>query len=313
MLNRKRQAQSICLGTAVWVLSTVPGVAAGESLTQESSIKILRRELQLAVCLNYWDQAVDLVGGFIASPEISPGRRAELVQTRQQLQQALQRQAEIDITAFNCEERLTQFVPTYPVVSPPLALDKALFYSTVATNDFEPIPDRLARRQLAAQQAGLTQGMAIEIPALSSARVVPTHTGMGVSAGSVSTGVDVFSFIGGRGDQISLSLAVTEVLPGRLYSDDDSQIFLFDQAGTLLAENDDLSRLQSEITGFTLPRADIYYVAVTTYNNDPILDSSQRITGWSGNGGSAIEYTITITGLTPAGQLILPPVSSPES
>ena len=105
---------------------------------------------------------------------------------------------------------------------------------------------------------------------------------------------------------------MTDVHPGRLYTDEDSQLFLFDQNGTLLADNDDLSRLQSQITDFSLPRTGRYYVAVTTYNNDPILDSTRRITGWNGNGGSAIEYTLTMTGLTPAGQLVLPTTLQPE-
>ena len=63
---------------------------------------------------------------------------------------------------------------------------------------------------------------------------------------------------------------------------------------------------------FLSPRTGRYYVAVTTYNNDPILDSTRRITGWNGNGGSAIEYTLTMTGLTPAGQLVLPTTLQPE-
>ena len=287
--------------------------AVGESLHQDSSIDFLRQELRLAICLSDWDHTLDLIGAYIASPEISSERRAELVTTRQQFREALQRQDEINVTAFHCEERLSQFVQSYPLFSAPLALDKALFYSGVATSEFTPLPDRLARQQAAAQQAGLTQAVETEIPALSPARLVPTHTGSGVSAGAVGTGVNVFSFLGGEGDQISLSVAVTNVLSGRLYSDDDSQIFLFDSEGTLLAENDDLSRLQSQIMGFTLPKADIYYVAVTTYNNDPMLDTDKRVTGWNGNGGSAIEYTLTITGLTPAGQLTFPSVSPPES
>lgn len=226
------------------------------------------------------------------------------------MQETWQHHSRLPISANQCNEKLAQFTSPLPQAEMPLDLNRG-FYSAFGSTQFTPRPDQIARQQAAAHRAGLTQVIELEIAALSPARVVQTHTGSGVSAGAVSTGVNVFAFVAAQGDQVSLEISVTDVLPGRLYSDEDSQIFLFDSEGTLLAENDDLSRLQSQIIDFSLPATGLYYLAVTTYNNDPILDSAQRITDWNGNGGSAIEYTLTVTGLTPAGQLALPEASQP--
>lgn len=316
MVIRKQVAWAISAAVMVGAFYAVPGFS-GEIPTTRSlakagpSVEALQRDLQLAACANHWDRAVELVGALIASPSISAERRAELVSFRQQLQSSLMRQGTIDVSPARCEALLASYLPAASTVSPPLNWDKG-FYSAFGVGEIAPLPDQEARQQAAAQEARLTQAIETEIAPLSPARLVSTHTGSGVSAGAVSTGVDVFSFVAAGGDQVSLNVSVTDVFPGRLYIDEDSQIFLFDSAGTLLAENDDLSGLQSDITEFPLPRTGRYYVAVTTYNNDPILDSSQRITDWNGNGGSAIEYTLTITGLTPAGELALPTAFQPE-
>jgi len=299
-----------------WSMSAVPAVAGeltqGDGFLKEhASLEAVRQDLKLAACTHHWDRAVELMGVLMASPDISSEQRADLVRERHELQGALHRHEAIAVAPQQCEGLLASYLPVAAVVSPPLNWESALYSGPEAT-EFNPLPDQVARQQAAAQQARLTQVMETEIPPLSPARLVSTHTGSGVSAGVVSTGVDVFSFVAGGGDRISLAVTVTDVHPGRLYTDEDSQLFLFDQNGTLLADNDDLSRLQSQITDFSLPRTGRYYVAVTTYNNDPILDSTRRITGWNGNGGSAIEYTLTMTGLTPAGQLVLPTTLQPE-
>jgi hypothetical protein len=269
--------------------------------------------LQVAVCLRDWDHAVDLIGNLIASPDISSEQRSHLVGIRHQLQETLLRHEAIPVSLGQCETLLAVYGQPLPTVVPSLDWQRG-FYSALITPNFNPVPDQTARQQAAAQQAGLTQMVDTEIPALSPANILQTRTGSGVSAGAVSTGVNVFVFSGAVGDRVSLDVKVTNVHPGRLYTDDDSQLFLFDSEGTLLVENDDLSRLQSQIAEFALPQTGAYYIAVTTYNNDPILDSAQRITGWNGNGGSNIEYTLTVTGLTPTADLLLPVVSSqPES
>ncbi|MEO0490347.1 MAG: hypothetical protein AAFZ49_12425, partial [Cyanobacteria bacterium J06659_2] len=58
-----------------------------------------------------------------------------------------------------------------------------------------------------------------------------------------------------------------------------------------------------------IPETGYYYAVITTYNNDPILNAAQEISGWSNNGGSNIEYTLTISGVTPTAQLLRPAVS----
>jgi hypothetical protein len=315
MVNERRINLGLAaIATGLMVLVT-SGPAAGEtspSPAAQSSISALRQDLQLAVCLGHWEKAVDIAGAIIASPEISAERRAELVRVRYQLQDTLQRQSVINATAYHCGERLARYVQALPVAHSTLDWDGA-FYSAYGIGPMPAVPDQVGRQEFAAKEAGLTQTVETEIPALSPARVIPTPNGAGVSAGAVSTGVDVFTFVGGVGDQVSIDVIVTEVLPGRLHTDDDSQIFLFDSEGTLLAENDDLSRLQSQLADVTLPSPGTYYVAVTTYNNDPILDAANRITGWNGNGGSSIEYTIAVTGLTPVSELVLPVVQADSS
>jgi hypothetical protein len=295
---------SPAIAATLLAICAAPGPARGEAAAA------LGQDLQLAVCLNDWDRAVAVMGAIMAWPDISAPDRAEWVNVRARWQDPTQRQALTASMADGCEARLAGFVPPLAGGTPQLDWDGA-FHSTSGAGQRSPLPHQLARQQRAAKQAGLTQTLEPDIEALAPARLIPTPTGSGVSAGAVSTGADVFTFVGGGGDQISLGVAVTRVLPGRLYTDDDSQIFLFDGDGVLLADNDDLSRLQSQIMAFTLPRSGFYYVAVTTYNNDPILDSTNRITAWNGNGGSSIEYTLTVTGLTPAPQLALPPGVSP--
>lgn len=316
MLSQRQTARVIFSTAVIWSMAIIPGLSMekpGMSAfpKDNTSVESIQRDLKLAACMNDWNRVVDLMGALMASPAISPEHRAELIKARHDLQGALLNQDTIAISAQRCEALQASYLPLWSPVSPPLHWDSAL-YSGLVSNEFDPLPDQVARQRQAAQQARLTQIIDTEIPPLSPARLVSTHNGSGISAGAVSTGVNIFAFVGAGGDQISLNISVTDVFPGRLYADEDSQLFLFDSEGTLLAENDDLSRLQSQITDFPLPQTGRYYVAVTTYNNDPILDSNQRITGWNGNGGSSIEYTLTLTGLTPAGQLVPPTASQPE-
>jgi len=306
MISHKQIAQAISIAAVAGVMVTIPGKVAAESpgIKTATATSTLSRSIQIAICLEDWDHAVDLVGNLIARPELSPSQRDQLVSTRHQLQSLLLRHEAIPLSSDQCDTMLAEYIQPMPTPNAPVDWDRA-FYSAFGATDFNPLPDQEARQQAAARQAGLTPVLETPIDPLSPARVISTHSGSGVSAGAVSTGVNIFSFVGAAGDRLSIRLRVTEVLPGRLYIDDDSQMFLFDNTGILLAENDDLSRLQSEIMEFALPQTGVYYLAITTYNNDPILDSSQRITDWTGNGGSSVEYTITVTGLTPAGQLTL--------
>jgi hypothetical protein len=266
----------------------------------ERSPESLFTDLQLALCLDDFDTAIALTGALMAHPDVTSAYRADLVALRHQLQTYEQRQVSL-AQLPGCPALLSRYVAAVPTHSPPLNLPPTGADERVATT-----PDQLARQLAAAERAGLMAMQTTPVPPLSPALLIQTPAGSGVSAGAVARNVDVFSFFGREGDPVTLTVDVTRVLPGALYTDDDSQIFVFDSAGTLLAENDDLSRLQSQITDFMLPATDIYYVAITTYNNDPILNGDRQITDWTGNGGSAIEYTITVRGVTPSEQFIQP-------
>jgi hypothetical protein len=68
-------------------------------------------------------------------------------------------------------------------------------------------------------------------------------------------------------------------------------LFLFDSTGVLLAENDDFSGVQSQIS--TSLDAGNYYLAISSFNNDP----SGTPPIFEGNGGSTGSYSIELTGV----------------
>ena len=275
----------------------------------EFDLAALHNELELAVCLNEWPYALDVIDPIIASRDISQNYRAELIQFRDQLQHYAVMQAVIPQSS-TCDAVLARTISADRVFStePPLDWAGSIY---ALTNPGNPRP---ASRRQPAQLHQITQVVVNDvndpIPLLSPATLVDLSNGSNVVAGAVSTDYEVFSFLAGLGDRVSLEINVTEILPGTLYNDDDSQLFLFDNNGRLLTENDDLSGLQSGIQDFVIPATGYYYAVVTTYNNDPILNAEQVISGWSDNGGSNIEYTLTIRGVTPTAQLLRPAVQA---
>ncbi|NJL46403.1 MAG: hypothetical protein HC929_01365 [Leptolyngbyaceae cyanobacterium SM2_5_2] len=202
-----------------------------------------------------------------------------------------------------CDAALAPPLTAVPAPTQPLQLDRAL---ALAQGQADLTADQTARQVAAHQRAGLNYRRPSLVPALSPARLMGTAYGSGVSAGMVSQGVEVFAFVGGQGDLVTIDLAVTRVLAGLTYTDDDSQLYLFNSRGFLLAANDDFQGLQSRLTDVSLPYSGLYYVAVTTYNKTPLLSPAGQIIAWQNQDNSAIEYTLTVTGLTPSGQLALP-------
>lgn len=277
--------------------------ASGSPAAVAQSAVALPAAIQVALCSGNQPQAMVLTGQLIASPDLDSAQRAALVAFRHQL---AGQPPQPPSAAAACQAVLSQLVPAtaVPALAPPLNWEKAIAAATGLP--YLGPPDQVARQNEGFIVAGLARQVQSEIAALSPAVPIDTRSGAGVTAGGVSQDYQVFSFIGGKDDQITIDIEVTQVLPGILYADDDSQLFLFDSQGRLLANNDDLNRLQSRISGFVLPASGIYYVVVTTYNNDPVLDAEGRVAGWSGNGGSFIEFTLAITGLTPTAELVMP-------
>lgn len=283
---------ALVLSWGVW------GSAAAATLP----LATLQRQMKTAVCLNDWGTAVDRISAMIASPSLSDQDRQDLVDFRHTLQRYREDNREVQGIP-GCEAHLAQYLETVPTPSPPLQLDRALlrFFGIP-----DLTPDQLARQINGTRRAGLLDPQPTDIPELSPALLIGTPRGSGVIAGAVSAGVEVFTVVGGQGDRITVDLNVTRVLPGLRYTDDDSQLYLFDSQGYLVASNDDFNGLQSRLNEILLPSSGLYYIAVTTYNNSPQLGPRGQLLGWSGDGGSFIEYTLTVTGLTPSGQLALP-------
>lgn len=115
-------------------------------------------------------------------------------------------------------------------------------------------------------------------------------------SGNVSTGYNLFQFDGTQGQTISLELDVTEILPGKTHTDADSQLYLLDHRGRILAYNDDETdnTLESRIPQVVLPENGTYYIAVTTFGNTPVVNNQQQITAWNNTGLSHIHYDLII-------------------
>jgi hypothetical protein len=299
-MNVIRRCASVALLTAASLGTATSALAQSESA--------LQRSIEVAICVGDWDRAVEHTGTLMALPQTSPSQRETLVAFRQQLE-TWRDDPRTRVGWAGCDVALARFVPAevIPEVAPPLNWEKAIT-SLYGTSLNAPAA-QLARQIEGLQVAGLARQLETTIPALSPTVPIDTRTGSGVSAGAVGPDQQVFAFVGGLGDQVTIDVNVTRILPGLLYFDDDSQLFLFDSQGRLLAENDDLIRLQSRISSYVLPQSGLYYVAVTTYNNDPILNAEGQVVGWSGNGGSFVEFTLTVTGVTPTDQLVLPEAS----
>ena len=128
----------------------------------------------------------------------------------------------------------------------------------------------------------------------------------GTVSGDVSTGHLIFSFPGMTGQIVTLDINVTEIRPGTGATDDDSELFLFNEAGNLLAANDDQSddNLQSLISDFALPSSGTFFVGVTTFNNNPIITDGV-ISGWEDDGESNIGFDLAVTIIPEPGSLML--------
>jgi hypothetical protein len=291
--------QRIWLGLSTGVALLAAGV--GPALASGLGTAVQRSNLQLAVCLSDWNSAIEQVNQMLDAPTLHPMDQATLAVLRRQFQRD-RLDGVIRPPDQACDQVLTGFGRSGFTPLQPLALETALL-ATLGQSNLQVVPDQQARRGQALHAAGLSYLEPTPLEPLSPAQRINTRPGSGVSAGAVSRGVNVYSFLGQEGDTITLDITVTDIRQGMLYYDDDSQLFLFDSEGRLIADNDDFTRLESRIRDVTLPRTGVYYAAVTTYNHSPVLNGDRQIVRWQGLGGSAIDYTLTITGLTPVDQV----------
>ncbi|MEP0852475.1 DVUA0089 family protein [Funiculus sociatus GB1-A4] len=76
----------------------------------------------------------------------------------------------------------------------------------------------------------------------------------------------------------------------------DTQLFLFDEDGILVAQNDDSSgTFQSTLPASTL-ESGTYFLAISSFNNDPVGTPPV----FPGNGGDTGNYTIDLAGVQAA-------------
>jgi hypothetical protein len=165
------------------------------------------------------------------------------------------------------------------------------------------VPDQELRQYEALWQAGLGVTANTTLAPLAVAQRINTRTGSGLSTGAVSRRADVHAFVAAQGDIASLSLAITQQRPGLLYTDDQALLFLFDSEGRLLGEAQSTPASPPRLEALSLPATGIYYAAVTTPQHRPVLDGGGFITDWQGIGTDAVNYTLTVTGLTPSNEL----------
>lgn len=242
------------------------------ALAQTAAIESLQAQLQTAICRNDWTQAIDLSNQLIGSEDLLPEDRDRLVNYRSQIQNWRASGARF-ANLPNCN-RVDQLAPV-TAIAPQSTVAPAIESST-PTAPIVPQP--------------------ILLVALSPAVNLDLATRSATQSGTVSSGQQVYSFTGAAGDRVAIDVNVTRIMPGTPFRDDDSQLFLFDAAGRLLAQNDDNERsFQSRLSNFNLPADGTYFIVVTTFNNDPILNPSGIVTRWEGDGGSNIEYRLTVT------------------
>ncbi|MEM9219703.1 MAG: hypothetical protein AAGD25_35920, partial [Cyanobacteria bacterium P01_F01_bin.150] len=97
---------------------------------------------------------------------------------------------------------------------------------------------------------------------------------------------------------LSVDINVTERLPGIAYTSDDTQLYLYNEAGDVLAFSDDKTTdFSSRFLNYLVPESGTYYVAVTTVGNEPILELGQvnELLGFEETGLANVAYDITAT------------------
>lgn len=254
-------------------------------------------DLNQAICANEWTEAIALTGQLIASETTTEFDRQSLLLLRRRLEHFRADGAIIN-RAQSCHLSDPYLLSASPIPEPeqsPLGWDAAV--AEVTENQYA--------RQVLTETPQLTLPISVDArDGLSPAQPVNLEQGISVVSGHVGPGHEVYAFVAGLGDRIDVKLEVTQVMTGTLYTSDDSQLFVFDKEGQLLAASDDENGNQSHISGLVIPKTDLYFAVVTSYNNDPIFNQDNQIMGWQDNGGGRFDYTLSVSGATPTSALV---------
>jgi hypothetical protein len=136
---------------------------------------------------------------------------------------------------------------------------------------------------------------------------IDVFTEFGAVSGVVSTNHVMFSLDAFAGDVVTLLVNATGVFPGSQATNDDSMIFVINEVGKLLVSNDNdvESGLQATIQEFTIPATGRYLVGVSTFPNQPVLDTNGVVVAWPDNGGSSIAFDLSATVISSVPRLIV--------
>ena len=280
---------------------TVIGIATGTAMLWQQPTLAQRTtifDLDQAICANRWGRAIDIIGTLVANERTGHTERSALLTLRRQLEQY--RTENIIVADAEACNRTSPYLIDAPAPRT-VQTGEALGWELAVA---EATENRYSTRILTEPEQLTLPIAPSEIMGLSPAVPMDLALGLTVVPGHVGPGHNVHSFVAGLGDRIDVNVEVTQVMTGALYTSDDSQLFVFDQHGNLLATADDSNGQQSRISDLIVPKTDIYYAVVTSYNNDPIFNQSGQLSGWEGNGGGRFDYTLSVTGATPTSALV---------
>ncbi len=285
------------LAVALWLCGTLCGALYGTLPAQAQRTTVF--DLNQAICANQWHEAIGITGQLIANEQTTQANRQSLLALRRQLA-SYQADNVIIGRSQACDLSdpylLTASSTTQTEAETSLGWDVAIAEAT----------DNQYASEILTDSPQLTLPISLESRAgLAPMQPIDLSQGLNVVSGHVGSGHEVYGFVAGMGDRINIDIEVTRVMTGSLYTSDDSQLFVFDRDGVLIASSDDDNGgNQSSISGLLVPRTDLYFAVVTSYNNDPIFNQDNRLMGWQDNGGGRFDYTLSVSGVTPTAALI---------
>jgi hypothetical protein len=193
-----------------------------------------------------------------------------------------------------------------------LAQGAEVFYDNSGNSDFALITEFDLSQdviQLLNSQPGNVNEIGDAEENISDAQVIPSGTTpLETISGTISNNNDVDLYqITLTGEAFSATTTNAAVF--------DTQLFLLDEDGVLLAQNDDGDSPQSTLSDSSLD-AGTYFLGISSYNNDPNNPVGAELSGFTGNGFSNGDYTLELSGVVsapaPAFSLGASPASLPS-
>ncbi|MFW5718077.1 MAG: DVUA0089 family protein [Spirochaetota bacterium] len=127
------------------------------------------------------------------------------------------------------------------------------------------------------------------------ARPIAFDGEFGIASGEVADRFASFVFTAEEAGPVTVEVDVTETRPGLEYEDEDSVLFLFDERGCLLADNDDGPYgLASMLNGVEIPEPGAYYLVVTTHPRFAETEASGMFAGFDEPGLSSIAFDLIV-------------------